>query len=54
MNEKQTYHKLFIKLNISESEVNKQGFQFDYLNQGFPTWGTCTPRDTFAYPKGYI
>jgi len=24
------------------------------LVQGFPTWGTCTPRGTFAYPKGYI
>ena len=22
--------------------------------QGFPTWGTCTPGVTFAYPKGYI
>jgi len=22
--------------------------------QRFPTWGTCTPGDTFAYPKGYI
>ena len=22
--------------------------------QGFPTWGTCTPRSTFAYLKGYI
>jgi len=26
----------------------------DHLNQGFPTWGTCTPRGTFADPKGYI
>ena len=26
----------------------------DTLDQGFPTWGTCTSRDTFAYPKGYI
>jgi len=24
------------------------------IDQGFPTWGTCTPRGTFAYPKGYI
>jgi len=24
------------------------------LAQGFPTWGTCTPRGTFAYPQGYI
>jgi len=24
------------------------------LNQGFPTCGTCTPRGTFAYLKGYI
>jgi len=24
------------------------------LEQGFPTWCTCTPRGTFAYPKGYI
>ena len=22
------------------------------LQQRFPTWGTCTPRGTFAYPKG--
>jgi len=27
---------------------------FDGLNQGFPTWGTCTLRGTFAYLKGYI
>jgi len=24
------------------------------LRQGFPTWGTCTPRGTFAYLQGYI
>jgi len=24
------------------------------INQGFPNWGTCTPRGTFAYLKGYI
>jgi len=24
------------------------------LEQGFPAWGTCTPRGTFAYLKGYI
>jgi len=24
------------------------------LEQGFPNWGTCTPRGTFTYPKGYI
>jgi len=24
------------------------------LEQGFPTWGTNTPRGTFGYPKGYI
>jgi len=24
------------------------------LEQEFPNWGTCTPRGTFAYPKGYI
>jgi len=22
------------------------------LKQGFPTWGTCIPRVTFAYPTG--
>ena len=26
----------------------------DFLAQGLPTWATCTPRGTFAYPKGYI
>jgi len=26
----------------------------DSLEQGFPTWGTCTPRGTFDYLKGYI
>jgi len=26
----------------------------DMLEQGFPTWGTCTPRGTFAHLKGYI
>jgi len=25
-----------------------------HLEQGFPTWGACTPRGTFAYLKGYI
>jgi len=24
------------------------------LHQGFPAWGTCTPRGTFFYLKGYI
>jgi len=24
------------------------------LYQDFPTWGTCTPRGTLAYPQGYI
>jgi len=24
------------------------------VEQGFPTWGTCTPRGTFAYPKWYL
>jgi len=24
------------------------------LKQGFPTWGTCIPRVTFAYPNWYI
>jgi len=24
------------------------------LGKGFPTWRTCTPGGTFAYPKGYI
>jgi len=24
------------------------------LDQGFPNWGTCTPRGTFAYLKMYI
>jgi len=24
------------------------------IDQGFPTWGTCTPRGTFDYPKEYI
>ena len=28
--------------------------KFFILMQGFPTWGTCTPRGTYAYPKGYI
>jgi len=23
------------------------------LSQGFQNWGTCTPRGTFAYLKGY-
>jgi len=23
------------------------------VDQGFPTWGTCTPGGAFAYPKGY-
>jgi len=25
-----------------------------HLDQGFPTWGTCTLRGTFAYLKGYV
>jgi len=24
------------------------------VDQGFPNWGICTPRGTFAYRKGYI
>jgi len=35
----------------------KNSITFSYkeaLGQGFPTWGTCTPRCTFAHPKGYI
>jgi len=24
------------------------------IDQRFTTWGTCTPRGTFAYQKGYI
>jgi len=24
------------------------------LYQGSPTWGTCTPRGTLAYPQGYV
>jgi len=24
------------------------------FGQRFPTWGTCIPRGTFAYLKGYI
>ena len=24
------------------------------LYQGSPTWGTCTPRDTFAYTREYL
>jgi len=27
---------------------------YNWCWPGFPTWGTCTPRGTFAYPKGYI
>jgi len=30
-------------------------YAFDLLNRStrarFPTWGTCIPRGTFAYPK---
>jgi len=26
----------------------------DYIQQGFPNWGTCTPSGTFAYLKWYI
>jgi len=25
----------------------------DMLEHRFPTWDTCTPTGTFAYPKGY-
>jgi len=27
---------------------------FEGIRQGSPNWGTCTPRGTFAHPKGYI
>jgi len=27
---------------------------FNPLQQGFANWGTCTPRGTFAYLKGYF
>jgi len=26
----------------------------NYVDQRFPTWGTCTPRGTFACLQGYI
>ena len=26
----------------------------DNIEQGFPNWGTCTPRGTFRFLKGYI
>jgi len=26
----------------------------DPLNHWFPNWGTCTPRGSFAYLKGFI
>jgi len=37
--------------------VNKRTLQASEAHvseRGFPTWGTCTPRGTFAYPTGYI
>jgi len=38
---------------IMETTGGKMGLPID-VEQRFPTWGTCTTRGTFAYPKGYI
>jgi len=42
---------------LSQNNLNRIGVHighFGTLRQGFPTWGTCTPRGTFAYLKEYI
>jgi len=35
-------------------ETHSRSKIFYVVEQGFSTWGTCTPGGTFAYPKGYI
>jgi len=38
----------------STAKVSHHHSQELFTVQGFPTWGTCTPRGTFAYLQGYI
>ena len=47
------YHKNYTE-NISLTEQFEHLQSYFTLILGFPTWGTCTPGGTFAYPKGYI
>ena len=46
----------FAMIGIVDKKLWVVGFYsfFDVLDQRFPTWGTWTPRGTFACPKGYI
>jgi len=39
---------------VLEKNVGKAYISVEDLKQGFPTWGSCTHRGTFAYMKGYI
>jgi len=45
----------FVKLFNSQT-YKKKSFDknLNVLKQMLPTWGSCTPGGTFAYPKGYI
>jgi len=37
-----------------QAQVTLPNGNYKTLPQGFPTWGICTPRGTFAYLQGYI
>jgi len=46
------FYASYSRILIAMSFLSKRAIY--WLNQRFPTWGTCTPRCTFVYPKGYI
>jgi len=49
------YHHKTNDRNVSMATAFQQKkLRIHGLEQGFPNWGTCTPRGTFAYLKGYI
>jgi len=43
---------LFVQ--VLHSAIHDTILQSHGIEHGFPTWDTCTPGGTFAYPKGYI
>ena len=43
---------VLLRLGVFNPEAYQS--ETDRLDQGLVTWGTCTPRGTFAFLKGYI
>ena len=46
--------KIFQSGKVYVIKIGKSFANENILEQGFPTWGTFTPRGAFAYPKGCI